>query len=353
MTAAPTTANAPMLDTEALGRLMPLYVWLGPDGRIRGAGATLGKLFPGKALIGRELMELFALQRPHNINEGADLIAHAGARIKLTQRAPPYTSFKGLAVPLAPQQGIMLNLSFGIAIADAVRDHRLTDSDFAPTDLAIEMLYLVEAKSAVLDELRDLNRRLREAKSEAEQQALTDTLTGLDNRRALDQALTEAVRARRPFGLMHLDLDYFKAVNDALGHAAGDHVLAVVAAILTEETRAADRVARVGGDEFIVMLPGLSDAAAVERVATRILARLQAPIDYRGAPCRIAASIGITSTDFYAMPETDRLLSDADRALYASKRAGRGCATVFDAELEGAAASGDAAPGAESGSTSV
>ena len=348
MSLTPIQAGAPVLDTAALGRLMPLYLWLGPDGRIRGAGATLGKLFPGTPLIGRELMDLFALQRPRNLDGVADLAAQAGTRIKLTQRAAPHTSFRGLAVPLAPADGIMLNLSFGIAISDAVREHRLTDSDFAPTDLAIEMLYLVEAKSAVLDELRDLNRRLGEAKAAAEQQALTDTLTGLDNRRALDRALAEAVRARRPFGLMHLDLDYFKAVNDTFGHAAGDHVLARVAAILGEETRTADRIARVGGDEFVVMLPGLTDPKAVERVAARILARLEAPIDYNGAPCRIAASIGITSTDFYPAPEPDRLLSDADRALYAAKRAGRGRVTVFDDGLAGDAPRSEAArPGAE------
>lgn len=342
MSPTPAHAGTPMLDVEALGRLMPLYLWVAPDGRIRGAGATLGKLFPDMPLIGRELMDLFVLQRPRNLGGVADLAAHAGMRLKLTQRAPPHTSFKGLAVPLAPAQGIMLNLSFGIAIAEAVREHRLTGSDFAATDLAIEMLYLVEAKTLVLDELRDLNRRLREAKMAAEKQALTDTLTGLDNRRAMDSALQEAVRARRPFGLMHLDLDFFKAVNDTLGHAAGDQVLATVAAILGEETRAADRVARVGGDEFVVMLPGLSDPRAVERVAARILARLEAPIDYRGISCRIAASIGITSTDFYRLPEPDRLLSDADRALYASKRAGRGRATVIDADRAGATPVSDA-----------
>ena len=169
-----------------------------------------------------------------------------------TARAP---GFRGLAVPL-DGGGVLINLSFGMTVVEAVRDHRLTDADFAPTDLAMELLYLVEAKTAVMQELRDMNRRLEGAKTAAEEQALTDTLTGLRNRRAMDMALSRLMLRGTPFGLMHLDLDFFKAVNDTLGHAAGDHVLRQVARVLRVQMRGGDTVARMGGDEFVVAPAG-------------------------------------------------------------------------------------------------
>src|SRR5690606_25524563 len=129
---------------------------------------------------------------------------------------------------------------FGIAAAEAVRRHALSNADFAPTDLTVELLYLTEVKAAVMSELAALNQRLQDSRREAEAQALTDPLTGLANRRAFEKGLAEAVdmaRRGQGFVLMHLDLDYFKTVNDTLGYAAGDHVLAEVAHALRAETR--------------------------------------------------------------------------------------------------------------------
>lgn len=128
-------------------------------------------------------------------------------------------------------------------MVQAVRAHGLTGSDFAPTDLAVEMLYLVEAQSAAFRESRGLNDRLHGQKIAAEEQAYTDTLTGLKNRRAMDLSLAKCLSSGARFALLNLDLDYFKNVNDTLGHAAGDHVLQVVAKILLEETRQNDSIA--------------------------------------------------------------------------------------------------------------
>jgi len=327
------------LDVAALGRLMPLHLRVGPGGHLRGAGPTLAKLLPADAM-GRPLLEVFDVTRPRGLvppetgGGGAwapNLGLLTGARLKLALKAPPNTGFKGLAVPLDAGEGWLLNLSFGIGVAEAVREHRLTDADFAATDLAIEMLYLLEAKSAVLDELRRLNLSLHNAKTAAEEEAMTDTLTGLRNRRAMDAALATLTASGTPFGLMHVDLDFFKQVNDTLGHAAGDHVLTEVARILTEETRGGDTVARVGGDEFVLLFPGLSDPQVLERIGERILARIEQPMRHEGQPCRVSASIGLTVAGPGISP--DRLLSDADRALYASKRGGRGRVTRFSPDL--------------------
>lgn len=313
-----------MLEPAALDRLMPLHLRIGARGDIRGVGPTLAKLFPDGPPIGRDMLDVFALHRPRGVAGPADLPALEGARLKLALKAPPHTAFKGLAVPIGGGQGWLIDLSFGIGVAEAVREHRLTDADFSATDLTVEMLYLVEAKSAVLDELRRLNMRLQNARVAAEEQALTDTLTGLRNRRAMDLALARASATGAPFGLMQIDLDFFKQVNDTLGHAAGDHVLAHVAQILREEVRAGDTVARVGGDEFVLLFPGLRAPELLEAIGRRILARIEQPILFEGQPCRISASIGTVHCPEGSCSDPGRLLGDADRALYASKRAGRG-----------------------------
>jgi diguanylate cyclase (GGDEF)-like protein len=321
------------LDLAAIDQLMPMHLCLAPDGSIVSVGSTLAKLFPAMPLMANSLFDLFEVRRPGGISDMAALVAHAGERLYLGLRDSPLPAMRGIALPRAKGQGLLLNLSFGIGVIDAVRHHALTDADFAPTDLTVELMYLVEAKSAVMDELRNLNLRLQGAKVAAEEQAMTDTLTGLRNRRALDQDLASLARQPAPFCLMHIDLDYFKAVNDTLGHAAGDHVLREVAKVLCAETRHGDTVARVGGDEFVVVLPLLADEVLLRQIAVRIIARLNVPMEFEGQVCRIAASIGMTLSTLYPKVDPQQMVGDADQALYASKRAGRARATLFSADI--------------------
>lgn len=335
------------MPVEAFDRLMPLHVRVDATGRITGYGPTLAKLISGQeflypadappldeasaraaaaqALIGRQLFEVFDLRRPSGLSSIADLMLHAGERLRLSLRhAQRPVPFRGLAMPLGHGAGMILNLSFGIGVVDAVRSFALTDGDFAATDLAVEMMYLVEAKTAAMETLKGFALRLQGDKQMAETQAMTDTLTGLRNRRALAQVLDRLTRSGVPFGLMHIDLDFFKAVNDTLGHAAGDHVLRWVAEVLSKQIRAEDTVARVGGDEFVAVLPELIEPAPLEAIARRIIDTLTQPIPFEDRSCRISASIGITTSVAYPVPEIARMQHDADEALYASKRAGRG-----------------------------
>lgn len=320
-------AGSPLVVAHpSLARLMPMYLWLCPRGRIRAHGPTLGKIAGPGRLMGRNFFDVFEVRRPPDVSDIRSLRDCGGDRLRL--RLKTGADFRAIAVADA-RGGAVLNLSFGIGVGEAVGTHGLTVSDFAATDLAVELLYLVEAKRAVLGELQRLNQRLQGARQQAEEQALTDTLTGLRNRRALDQALQQAAARSAGFALIHLDLDRFKAVNDSLGHAAGDHVLCVVARRLAHETRMGDVVARVGGDEFVILLPGLTDVAQVAAVADRIIASLANPILFDGQPCQIGASAGITLSTFYPDIVPAQMAQDADSALYAAKRAGRGRVVVF------------------------
>lgn len=316
-----------------------MHLTLSQTGHIVRAAPTLAKLRPGADLAGVRFLEVMELRRPRNIHSMSDLCAAVDAPLHLRFRTAPQTTFKGIAVPLAAGGGLLVNLSFGIAVADAVRDHQLTIADFAPTDLTVEMLYLIEAKSAVMNESRNLNVRLQGARIAAEEQAFTDTLTGLKNRRAMDHVLARLIGSGARFALLHLDLDYFKDVNDSYGHAAGDHVLQVVARILVEETRDADTVARVGGDEFVLIFDRLIDPERLTGIATRIIERLEEPVPFEGRTCRISGSVGITISSFYTSPVAEQMLADADAALYASKHKGRACMTLVT-EMEGWAQSG-------------
>lgn len=318
---------------EILDQLSPMYVLLDKTGHIQQVGSTLQKLRPDQPMQGRRFLELFELNRPRAVITMADLVATNGAKLHLQLRDAPRTSLKGVLAPLPDGAGALVNLSLGISVLDAVRDYALTSADFSATDLTIELLYLVEAKSAAMEASRKLNLRLQGAMIAAEEQAFTDTLTGLKNRRAMDHILTRLVGARIPFAMMHLDLDFFKSVNDTLGHAAGDHVLQRVARILVEETRSEDTVARVGGDEFVLLFDRLLDRKRLGRIAARIIKKLEDPIPFGGQRCHISGSIGIVLSHQYVPPDATQMLQDADIALYAAKHAGRACHRFYSDDL--------------------
>lgn len=329
-----------MCDSENIGislasldRMMPMHVVVGPDETISKVGPTLAKTRPGESLVGRHFTDVFEPRRQRCQGDMMKACTGPGTKVYLKLRDDFGTQLTGIAAPLPGGAGILINLSFGIAVVDAVGRYNLAGSDFAPTDLTLEMLYLVEAKSAAMSESSQLNQRLHGAKTAAEADAASDMLTGLKNRRVLDQVLSRLSGRDQPFSLMHLDLDFFKAVNDTLGHAAGDNVLQVVANILTEETRGEDTVARVGGDEFVLVFDHLTDADRLAKIATRMIQRLEEPIEFKGQTANISGSIGIVCSSYYDPPDIDQMMEDADAALYASKERGRACFTMFGRDM--------------------
>ena len=165
-----------------------------------------------------------------------------------------------------------------------------------------------------------------QAEARAQFLATHDELTGLPNRLVFGQAVSDAVKAGRRYGqefaVMFVDLDRFKIINDTLGHAAGDSLLTEIANRLRQCVRESDVVARVGGDEFIILLREVSDANQVTTVARKILSTVVKPLTIHGQECRVTASIGISLFPSDAQDE-ETLVKNADAAMYAAKQEGR------------------------------
>ncbi|HEY0162668.1 MAG TPA: EAL domain-containing protein [Edaphobacter sp.] len=191
-----------------------------------------------------------------------------------------------------------------------------------------------------LQELR-MSASLEAANRQLIDMATRDALTGIANRKAymeeLERAVVRAKESGGKFTVMFMDLDGFKAVNDSLGHSAGDMLLKAFSRHLIQSVRSGDSVARLGGDEFVVLLEGLGRPQEIEQVAMNILGRMQEEFRIEGTPLRVTTSIGIAT-----YPEdgdtAEALLKSADMAMYDAKQNGRNRYRFFDTEMSKAAA---------------
>lgn len=324
---------------QLLDVLCPWHIVIDVDGIITRAGPAVLKVNQGRPLQGTRLLDFLDLRRPKAIRSTEGLLALSGRKLHFVTRDAPVTELKGVITPLPDHvvtgvtNGGVLNLSLGISVVDAVRNYSLTGADFAVTDLTVEMLYLVEANSAVMQELKRLNERLQGARAEAEEQALTDTLTGLGNRRAMDHVLAGLLQRTTGFALMHLDLDHFKQVNDTFGHAAGDAVLQNVAERLRQVTRVGDTVIRQGGDEFILVLPDLTEQERLAALAQRLVNEIERPVQFADQQLHVSASIGISLAQGSTPADLDLMMEEADTALYVVKEQGRHGYRIYSPEM--------------------
>lgn len=164
-----------------------------------------------------------------------------------------------------------------------------------------------------------------------------DALTGLPNRimlfDRLQQAVLAAQRSSRLLGVFFLDLDRFKLINDTHGHETGDQVLVAVADRLRSTVRPSDTVARLAGDEFVILAPGLRSDQDAEYLAQKLVERFDQPLDLPGRSITSRLSVGIT---LYPLDDSDAegLLRHADSAMYQAKQSGRGCYRLFTTQID-------------------
>jgi diguanylate cyclase (GGDEF)-like protein/PAS domain S-box-containing protein len=267
---------------------------IGDDRRIRYATPSAGDLLGGVTVEGALLADLVAPGARKDINRVLDLALTLSA-----------------GEPVSVPSGYLLRVE-RLDGREAVLEVRWSDLRH---DATVGGLVLT---------LRDVTEQ-RELEQELEHQAFHDALTGLPNRaffaREAAAALEAARAVGRTVGVLFVDLDDFKVVNDTMGHSVGDELLVAVAARLTASVRQTDTAARLGGDEFALIIEDAADTDAVDAFAERIVAAFTEPFTLSAATVLTAATVGVaTSRD---SGDVDELLRHADLALYAAKSAGK------------------------------
>jgi len=249
-------------------------------------------------------------------------------------------SYWDFEVDPCEQEQLRLALSDG---AVSNRDTSLRRDDGVPVQLLMNITpvdtpegTVYETTAIDVSQLRHNQAELQKAKDAAVYESLNDALTGLHNRRfmsdGLNSILASAKRDKSMIGVIYLDLDGFKAVNDSLGHSIGDSLLVQVAKCLRSRVRATDLLARLGGDEFLVVLCGLNGKEEAAKVAADLLETISNPLSVEGHDITISASIGI-SIFLNSAIGGEELMRQADSAMYAAKREGKNRVMYFTPEI--------------------
>jgi diguanylate cyclase (GGDEF)-like protein len=252
---------------------------------------------------------------------------------------------------------IVLSLSVGLIVLVILGINMLITG---PVVRLLERLQKIDAEQTDIGTLtRDLHgepliiaRRLESAFEKLAHISKTDQLTGLANRRHFEEVLEcfyhQSRRYNRPMSLIAMDIDFFKAVNDSVGHQAGDELLRIVASAIEEACRKADLPARLGGDEFSILVPETHECEA-RSVAERILETVSSrPVRIRNLEINVTLSMGVADLTSGEIDSPDALASLADRALYAAKEMGRN-RIVLAGEMDELSLGGEEKAGEQAG----
>ncbi|MDT5003447.1 MAG: diguanylate cyclase [Mycobacterium sp.] len=242
----------------------------------------------------------------------------------VSKRARDAVDWVQLALPYVGFLGMAVLYSFHLYMGKRLSGFELS--------AAVVLVMLVAVRQMIaMRSQRQLTERLYDAQGRLAHQVHHDSLTGLPNRLLFGQRLDDAIGAG-PFVLIFVDLDDFKEVNDRFGHAGGDELLRAVGERLQRCIGDADTLARIGGDEFAILIDG--ELEAPEVVADRIRVALRDPFAIHGSSIRVRASMGLVRPELSEPPPTsDDLLRQADVSMYAGKRVGKDTAVIYRPSL--------------------
>jgi diguanylate cyclase (GGDEF)-like protein/PAS domain S-box-containing protein len=255
---------------------------------------------------------------PDDIAEAERVFAHA-----IESEEPYITEFR----VVKRDGGIRHIRAHGMTYRSSSGTKRIVGANWDVTEDNLLQAELLQAKLTAEAQ----NGALEDARRVLEHNSLHDALTRLPNRRFLDQQLA-AAGGDRPLTLLHIDLDRFKDINDTLGHAAGDEVLKHAAIVLRAHIPAEDFIARIGGDEFVLLSRRDPAEADFAGLSAQLIEVISQPIAIGAHDCRIGASIGVATRND-ADETAEQILVNADIALYEAKRRGRNRVEAFNGEL--------------------
>jgi diguanylate cyclase (GGDEF)-like protein len=321
------------IDRVALDALNPFFVWVDTRGAIVAHGRTISKLFGNSDLTGQPSSAHFVFIRPY-VGDVAQIVDHA-VSLRVRTRPPrgvAAANLPGTAIRLADGGGHLLMLTPGLELQRLAEIFDLRKSDLSAADGSEDLMFLLQSQRHLMQEMLDTATLVEEGRRAAEAEAKSDLLTGLLNRRGLTENLESLLAggARGNCGLVHLDLDRFKMINDTHGHAAGDAVLVHVGAVLKSAVRPPFFAGRLGGDEFVAVLPGLEQPEALIPLAETLAGQIASPVTWGEFNLKIGATYGLTWVPAGSSLSFDDILHQADLALLDGKRRGRARITVYD-----------------------
>ncbi len=292
---------------------------------------------------GATLGDCFVLPPNERLRSGFDALAASAGSLQILQRrsdraTPP---LRGQWMRLDDDHLLFLGWPWVTSFGQ-LSDMGVRLSEIPAHNPLAEMLMLLQTNRGAMQDAHELAEALRrqqaaleQANSELSHRAFHDALTGLPNRLMLrdrlSQALLRAQRKQTSLAVMFIDLDRFKAVNDTLGHRIGDRLLCAVAERVAAQLRKSDTVAREGGDEFLVLLEEVGDAANAGKVADKLLQALSSPYLIEGHSLHCGGSIGIAMYPGDG-EDAEQLIKHADAAMFESKGQGRGQLHFFSPE---------------------
>ncbi len=310
---------------DLLDEAAPFHVVLDRDLTVRQVGSSLRRLCP-QLVPGRPVQDSLELVSPRVPLSHDSLLAHTRSLFLLRVRGTELTLRGQVLHDEAADVVVFLGSPWVTSMA-TIAEMGLTLEHFAISDSIVDYLLLLQTQEAALAQARTLADSLQRSAAELSHQALHDELTGLPNRRLLadrfEQALRAEPRTGARTGLLVMDLDGFKRINDTFGHSYGDDLLVQVGDRLSRQLREGDTVARLGGDEFAVLLPGLHDVDDATTVAEAVRTALEVPFTVAGLDLEVAASVGVALSGDHG-EAVDELLRHADMAMYAAKAHGVG-----------------------------
>lgn len=259
-----------------------------------------------------------------------------GDKPTITFGSVPVRSETILYLPLFRENDIV-----GVMTVQSARDHAYSDDIIEMLETVALFTAIAVENARILIRLNELNQTISGEKEQVEKVALAsswlaehDSLTGLANRRFLERILDENIRLAiledNSIVVFFVDLDDFKRVNDAYGHDAGDRVLVAIAVRLVSVFRDGDYVARVGGDEFVVVAPGVKDMTSIASMADKVVKSLNEPLSITEGPVSVSISVGVALFPEHGHSSRE-LINRADEAMYLIKRTGKGAWRLWSA----------------------